>query len=72
MKEDPSIYCISAHNPLASATTSGDVTRVYRFDHFISKATLIPLKVANEILKDFVIYEETSFEEEKPALVSIH
>ncbi|XP_069938805.1 uncharacterized protein [Cherax quadricarinatus] len=59
MQEDPSIYCISAHNPLASPLTSGDITRVYRYDHFVAKATLIPSKVLSEILKDFVIYEET-------------
>lgn len=70
MKIDPSIYCISAHNPLASVLTSGDVTRTYRCDHFISKGTLIPVKLVDEIIKDFVIYEETSLESGKSALVS--
>ncbi|KAG7163836.1 O-linked-mannose beta-1-2-N-acetylglucosaminyltransferase 1-like 28, partial [Homarus americanus] len=71
MKEDPSIYCISAHNPLASAFTSGNVSRVYRFDHFVGKATLIPSKVVSEILKDFVIYQDKNSLEQKSALESL-
>ncbi|XP_071523574.1 uncharacterized protein [Panulirus ornatus] len=71
LNEDSSVYCISAHNPLASAKTSGNITRVYRFDHFISKASLIPVKVVDEILKDFVIYKETNSEEEKSVLESL-
>nr|XP_045598389.1 uncharacterized protein LOC123758263 [Procambarus clarkii] len=71
MKEDPSIYCISAHNPLASPLTSGNITSVYRFDHFVAKATLIPSKLVTEILEDFVIYEETKSLEDKSALESL-
>ncbi|XP_064079401.1 protein O-linked-mannose beta-1,2-N-acetylglucosaminyltransferase 1-like [Macrobrachium nipponense] len=68
LKEDPSLYCISAHNPLANARTVGDPSKVYRVDHFVSRGTLIPKRVVEEIARDFVVFEDTGRELEGSAL----
>ncbi|XP_066964256.1 protein O-linked-mannose beta-1,2-N-acetylglucosaminyltransferase 1-like [Macrobrachium rosenbergii] len=60
LKEDPSLYCISAHNPLANARTVGDPSKVYRVDHFVSRGTLIPKRIVEEIARDFVVHEDTA------------
>ncbi|XP_068231588.1 uncharacterized protein [Palaemon carinicauda] len=68
LKEDPSIYCISAHNPLANEHTLGDPSKVYRVDHFVSRGTLIPKRIVEEIANDFVVYEDTAKELQGSAL----
>ncbi|KAK4313557.1 hypothetical protein Pmani_015105 [Petrolisthes manimaculis] len=64
MQTDPSIYCISAYNPLIlpqqPAPHNLDLSRLYRYDHFVATASLIPAKVVNEVVREFVVYQETA------------
>ncbi|XP_047475945.1 uncharacterized protein LOC125029816 [Penaeus chinensis] len=59
LREDPTLYCVSAYSPLASIATSGDAKKVYRVDQFLGKGSLIERSLAEEILKDFIIFERT-------------
>lgn len=58
MQQDPSLYCISASNPLALPAHPGDLARLHRLDHFTGGASMVPRSLVEEVAGEFVVYEQ--------------
>ncbi|XP_063851481.1 protein O-linked-mannose beta-1,2-N-acetylglucosaminyltransferase 1-like [Scylla paramamosain] len=58
LQTDPSLYCLSAASPLSLPLHPGNASRLHRVDHFVGGATLLPRRLLEEIVQEFVVYED--------------